>query len=345
MDADPAGRRGGEGEPEEPAAGVRRDGHQAEPRGRSRFYETGIFELAGETPGAQRAGRAGQAGRRRPSRSTRSSSKTTCCRGRRATGGSARRSSPRSWSWSSTPASAADEVLSEAEAEADRVEREMYVIARQLWGTTVPRQAGAARRRRRPPARRSAASSTQLGKDHGNAETLVDDAKRDGRARSRRSSSAKDILRLPEPDRCRIIEMPEFQRGNSVAYLNPAPPLDPKAPSDYAISPPPRDWDAARGRELPARSTTGTMLQILTIHEAYPGHYVQLEYSQPAPVADPQGALLGRLRRGLGGLHRADDARPGLRRRRPGAAAAPVEVLPAGRGQRDPRPQDALHRA
>ena len=26
-----------------------------------------------------------------------------------------------------------------------------------------------------------------------------------------------------------MIEMPEFQRGNSTAYLNPAPPLDPKA--------------------------------------------------------------------------------------------------------------------
>ena len=38
-----------------------------------------------------------------------------------------------------------------------------------------------------------------------------------------------DILRLPDPDQCKIIEMPEFQRGNSVAFLNPAPPLDPKA--------------------------------------------------------------------------------------------------------------------
>ena len=33
--------------------------------------------------------------------------------------------------------------------------------------------------------------------------------------------------------------MPEFLRGNSVAYLNPAPPLDPKGASEYAISPPP----------------------------------------------------------------------------------------------------------
>ena len=34
----------------------------------------------------------------------------------------------------------ADEVLHEAEAEFDRVERDMYVIARQLWGQVLPRQ-------------------------------------------------------------------------------------------------------------------------------------------------------------------------------------------------------------
>ena len=93
---------------------------------------------------------------------------------------------------------------------------------------------------------------------------------------------AKDILRLPDPDRCQIIEMPEFQRGNSTAYLNPAPPLDPKASSFYAVSPPPRDWDARRVKTY-LEEYNRHMLQILTIHEAYPGHYVQLEYSNRHP--------------------------------------------------------------
>ena len=30
----------------------------------------------------------------------------------------------------------------------------------------------------------------------------------------------KKILTLPDPDRCQIIEMPEFQRGFSAAYLD-----------------------------------------------------------------------------------------------------------------------------
>ncbi len=92
----------------------------------------------------------------------------------------------------------------------------------------------------------------------------------------------KDILRLPDPDRCAIIEMPEFQRGNSTAFLNPAPPLDPKAQSHYAVSPPPLDWDDHRVKTY-LEEYNSAMMKILTIHEAYPGHYVQLEYSNRNP--------------------------------------------------------------
>jgi uncharacterized protein (DUF885 family) len=72
--------------------------------------------------------------------------------------------------------------------------------------------------------------------------------------------------------------MPEFQRGFSAAYLNPAPALDPNAKSLYAIAPPPSDWPAER-QEAFFQEYNKYMLQILTIHEAYPGHYVQLDYS------------------------------------------------------------------
>src|SRR5207249_6247293 len=91
-----------------------------------------------------------------------------------------------------------------------------------------------------------------------------------------------DVLRLPEPDRCQILEMPEFQRGNTVAYLNQAPPLDPQARSVYAISPPPRDWDDRRQKSF-LEEYNRHMLLILSVHEAYPGHYVQLEYSNRHP--------------------------------------------------------------
>lgn len=174
----------------------------------------------------------------------------------------------------------ADEVLRDAESEFARVRNDMYVIARQLWSKYFPRdplpppdEAG----KRTTTARVIAAVS----KEHGKPDEIVADA-RATVARIKDFIRERNILRLPEPDRCRVIEMPEFQRGNSLAYMNGAPPLDPDAPSLYAISPPAKDWTAQRAQSL-LEEYNRHMLQVLTIHEAYPGHYVQLEYSARVP--------------------------------------------------------------
>lgn len=174
----------------------------------------------------------------------------------------------------------ADEVLSIAEAEADRVEREMYYVAKQLWAKLFPGK---------PVLPDDAAGRRQtiqlvmgdLGKDHGKPEDLVTDARKTV-DRIKAFIKAKNILTLPDPDTCKVVEMPEFQRGFSLAYLNPAPPLDPKADSLYAVAPPPADWTADRVETL-LREYNAAMLQVLTIHEAYPGHYVQLAYSNRCP--------------------------------------------------------------
>jgi uncharacterized protein (DUF885 family) len=52
--------------------------------------------------------------------------------------------------------------------------------------------------------------------------------------------------------------------------------------SEYAISPPPSDWKADRVASY-LQEYNRSMLKILTIHEAYPGHYVQLEASNRHP--------------------------------------------------------------
>lgn len=174
----------------------------------------------------------------------------------------------------------ADDVLKIAEAEADRVEREMYYVAKQLWSKLF---AG----KPLPPddavGRRTTIKSVldELGKSHGTPETLVDDAKKTV-DKIKLFIRDKKILTLPDPDTCQIIAMPEFQRGFSAAYLNPAPPLDPKAASLYAVAPPPKDWPQTR-QDTFFREYNSAMLQILTIHEAYPGHYVQLAYSNRCP--------------------------------------------------------------
>jgi hypothetical protein len=174
----------------------------------------------------------------------------------------------------------AREVLADAEAEFLRVQDELYVVSRQLWSRYFPQAvlppddaAG-----RRETVTRVIAVVSQ---EHGAPETLVADA-RSSVGQIQDFIRRQDILRLPDPDRCQVIEMPEFRRGNSLAYLESALPLDPGGISSYAVSPPPADWGSERVRSF-LEEYNSHMLQILTIHEAYPGHYVQLEYSNRCP--------------------------------------------------------------
>ncbi|MEI7731412.1 MAG: DUF885 domain-containing protein [Verrucomicrobiota bacterium] len=174
----------------------------------------------------------------------------------------------------------ANQLLDVAEAEFSRVERDLYVIARQLWGRYGTGQP-------LPPDDAEGRQLTthlvlrQVAQEHGRPQDLVKDA-RATVAKIKKFIAANDLVRLPETDRCQIIEMPEFQRGNSLAYMNSPPPLDSTAAGYYAISPPPKDWDAQRVQSL-LEEYNRHMLQILTIHEAYPGHYVQHEYANRVP--------------------------------------------------------------
>ena len=173
----------------------------------------------------------------------------------------------------------AEQVRSDATVEFDRVRSDMAFAARQLWSHYFPKRAA-------PPD--DAAGSHQMidlvireiSREHGKAENLS----RDIRATVnglKNYITAQNILRLPDPDLLKVIEMPEFQRGNSIADLSSAPPLDPDAASLYDISPPPKDWDKDRVESY-LQEYNSRMLQILTIHEAYPGHYVQLSKANRA---------------------------------------------------------------
>lgn len=174
----------------------------------------------------------------------------------------------------------ADQVLAEAQAAFAQVHRDMLLVARQLWARYFPKHA-------LPPDDEAGRRETiqrviaEVACDHSAPEELAHDA-RETVTKLKEFIAAHDILRLPEADRCQIIEMPEFQRGNSVAFLEAAPPLDTTAASIYAISPPPRDWSKERVESFLGEYNR-QMLQVLTIHEAYPGHYVQLDYANRQP--------------------------------------------------------------
>jgi uncharacterized protein (DUF885 family) len=85
------------------------------------------------------------------------------------------------------------------------------------------------------------------------------------------------VVTVPE-EPVKIIVMPEFDRGVAVAYCRSAPPLEPKGETLFAISPTPKDWTTARIESF-FREYNNYMIHDLTIHEAMPGHYLQLAHS------------------------------------------------------------------
>jgi len=91
----------------------------------------------------------------------------------------------------------------------------------------------------------------------------------------------KNIVTVPD-DPVEIIVMPEFQRGVSLAYLDPAGPLEENGTSFYAVAPLPTNWSPQQVDSF-LREYNLLSLQILTIHEGTPGHYLQLALSNRYP--------------------------------------------------------------
>jgi len=88
----------------------------------------------------------------------------------------------------------------------------------------------------------------------------------------------------------KVIEMPEFARGSSVAYFDSAGPFEKKNETFFTISPTPNDWTAQR-KESFYKEYNDYMLQDLTIHEAMPGHYLQIMHSNKFKAPTPIRAL------------------------------------------------------
>ncbi len=84
---------------------------------------------------------------------------------------------------------------------------------------------------------------------------------------------AKNLLTLPS-DPVKIIVMPEFQRGVTMAYCDALGALEKNGETFYAISPAPASWTPQQVESY-YREDNRSMLKELTVHEAMPGHYVQ----------------------------------------------------------------------
>ena len=91
----------------------------------------------------------------------------------------------------------------------------------------------------------------------------------------------KNLVSVPDTP-VEIILMPEFQRGVAVAYCDSPGPLDKGLDTFYAVSPIPDDWSQQQLDSF-LREYNTRAIHELSIHEAMPGHYLQLWHSNKYP--------------------------------------------------------------
>lgn len=92
-------------------------------------------------------------------------------------------------------------------------------------------------------------------------------------------------------DRVDVVEMPEIDRGVAVAYCRPVGPLERAAlATEFAVSPTPRDWTPTQVRSF-YREYNAHMLHNLTVHEAMPGHALQLMHANRHRGSTPVRAV------------------------------------------------------
>lgn len=117
-----------------------------------------------------------------------------------------------------------------------------------------------------------------IAKHHATPETYMEQAKK-ALAEATAFVREKDLVTLPPRSNLEVIPTPEFMRGiYAVGGFNAAPPLQPELGAFFWITPIPKNWPKDR-MESKLREYNEFGLQHLTIHEAMPGHYVQLEYA------------------------------------------------------------------
>ena len=98
---------------------------------------------------------------------------------------------------------------------------------------------------------------------------------------ARQFVASKDLITLPAGP-VRVMEIPEFARGFAVAYCDSPGPLDKNLATFYCVLPIPTDWSEAQVTSFLREYNTRAIADV-GVHEAMPGHYVQLFHSNSYP--------------------------------------------------------------
>jgi uncharacterized protein (DUF885 family) len=152
-----------------------------------------------------------------------------------------------------------DAILARAEADLDRITGHITDLAAELGGT--PREV-----------------LDRLAADAPDDTTILQFCA-DALAAQTEFVRAHDLVTMYD-DPLELIEMPEIDRGIAVAYCDSPGPLETAPlPTFIAVSPVPGDWTPERKASF-YREYNRHMVHNLMVHEAMPGHYLQLQHSR-----------------------------------------------------------------
>ena len=119
----------------------------------------------------------------------------------------------------------------------------------------------------------------ELGADHPKPDQLLASF-RDTFASLKEFIQAKHIITIPSPVEPILEETPPFMRALTTASMDTPGPYEKKATEAYFnVTLPEKTWPAEETREFMTAFNRGTIVST-AIHEAFPGHYVQLLWFQ-----------------------------------------------------------------
>ncbi len=96
---------------------------------------------------------------------------------------------------------------------------------------------------------------------------------------------AKKIITIPSPVQPTLEETPPFMRATTQASMDSPGPYERHSTTAYFnVTLPEKDWPAARVSDYMAAFNVGTVIST-SVHEAYPGHYVQFLWVNHTPMS------------------------------------------------------------
>src|SRR5438552_1825047 len=168
-----------------------------------------------------------------------------------------------------------EEIMKRAKADLEQTQTAIYETAlplyRKYFPNADPAAAGLADKHKV-----TAAVLGKLAEQHPNDATVVDYAKKIT-AEATGFVKQHDLVTVPNVP-LDVIAMPEFKRGVAIAYCDAPGPLEKNGKTLFAVAPTPKDWSKER-KESFFREYNNYMIRDLTVHEAMPGHFLQLARS------------------------------------------------------------------